>query len=210
MSNRNVILADGSFPVHEIPLEILRNASLIVCCDGSVASLIAFGLIPDAIVGDCDSIDPENLVRFSDRIFRDDDQETNDLTKAVRWCINKGINDLVILGATGKREDHTIGNISLLADYAKQVRVRMVTDTGTIFTVLNSGSFSARKGQQVSIFSLNPDTEITSFGLKYPLVKRQIKSWWEATLNETTGDTYSLDFEGGPVIVYERFFSPSP
>ena len=42
------------------------------------------------------------------------EQETNDLNKAFRYCLANGWTDIVILGATGKREDHTLGNIGLL------------------------------------------------------------------------------------------------
>jgi len=200
-----VILADGSFPSHEIPLSILKNALRIICCDGAARSLINFGLEPFAIVGDCDSLNPEILNRYKDRIFKDTEQETNDLTKAVRWCSERGYDDIVIMGATGKREDHTVGNISLLAEYAQFINVKMITDTGIFYPVTKSGKFESSPGQQVSIFSINPETEITSSGLLYPLIKRKLKNWWEATLNEATGDYFELEFEKGQVIVFMEF-----
>jgi thiamine pyrophosphokinase len=82
-----VILAGGSFPVHDIPLGYLRNAEHIICCDGSAESLIVADLEPEAIVGDLDSINPEIAERFKDHLFQDSNQDTNDLTKSVRWCI---------------------------------------------------------------------------------------------------------------------------
>ncbi len=200
-----VILADGSFPHHQIPLSILRNASRIICCDGAALSLIESGLEPKAIVGDCDSLTQGILNKYNDRIFKDTEQETNDLTKAVKWCSERGYDDIVILGATGKREDHTIGNISLLAEYAQYINVKMITDTGIFYPVLKGGSFKSSPGQQVSIFSINPETKITSSGLLYPLIKRKLKNWWEATLNEATGDYFELEFEKGKVIVFMEF-----
>lgn len=200
-----VILADGSFPEHEIPLGCLRNASRIICCDGAAASLIEFGLEPFAIVGDCDSLDPWIFDKYAEKIFEDADQETNDLTKAVRWCYESGYKDIVILGATGKREDHTIGNISLLAEYAKTIRIIMVTDTGTFYPFLESCRVPSLPGQQVSVFSIDPETEITSSGLKYPLVKRKLRNWWEATLNEAESDYINLEFKDGAVIIYMVF-----
>jgi len=200
-----VILADGSFPENEIPHSILENASRIICCDGAARSLIESGLKPFAIVGDCDSLNPEILNSYSDRIFKDTDQETNDLTKAVKWCREKGYNDIVILGATGKREDHTIGNISLLAEYAQYINVKMITDTGIFYPVLKGGSFKSSPGQQVSIFSINHETEITTCGLLYPLNRRKLKNWWEATLNEAVGNSFKLKFEKGKVIVFMEF-----
>jgi thiamine pyrophosphokinase len=200
-----VILADGTFPHHDVPLRCLRNASRIICCDGAARSLIDFGLEPFAIVGDCDSITPEIEERYHDRIFRIAEQETNDLTKSVKWCAENGFKDIVILGATGKREDHTIGNISLLAGYAELVSVKMLTDTGTFYPLRESSEFKCKRGQQVSIFSIDCETEITSSGLKYPLVKRKLRSWWEATLNEATDSSFELTFKGGPLIVFMNY-----
>jgi thiamine pyrophosphokinase len=204
MSQNTIILADGSFPVHEIPLGYLSDDHLIVCCDGSVENLITAGFQPDAIVGDMDSISAELKNRFADRIFLDENQDTNDLTKAVEWCRQMNYNDIVILGGTGKREDHTIGNISLLTEYAADMNVIMVTDSGTFRPLLSSSSISAFPGQQVSVFSIDPDTEVTSHGLKYPLTRTKIKNWWCATLNEALGDNFSLDFKGR-LIVYQKF-----
>lgn len=200
-----VIVADGSFPVHEIPLEYLRNATRIICCDGSTSTLVNAGFIPDAIVGDMDSLDQEYAIRFSERIHPNPDQETNDLTKAVTWCVENDYDDLVILGATGKREDHTLGNISLLAEYVKSVRIKMVTDTGFLIPLIKSATIPACKGQQVSIFSIDNSTEITSSGLKFPLNRTRLSNWWQATLNECLGDSFSLEFSSGRLILYMKF-----
>jgi len=205
MQSEAVILADGSFPEHSVPLEYLRKARHIICCDGSVSSLIMTGLEPEAIVGDLDSLDNSMAERFSDRLYKDAGQETNDLTKAVRWCIKNGFERLVILGATGKREDHTIGNISLLAEYSKEVDVIMVTDTGMISPLIKSGSVKCFPGQQISVFSIDPETEITSAGLKYPLRGMKLQNWWRATLNEATAYTIELRFGEGSLIVYQKF-----
>lgn len=203
--NTTIIVADGDFPVHEIPLGYLKNAGRIICCDGGAENLIKAGFIPDAIVGDMDSLDISIAGRFHDRIFRNADQETNDLTKAVSWCSDRGYKDLVILGATGEREDHTIGNISLLAEYALNLNVRMVTNTGMLVPLMRSSVVPSFPGQQVSIFSLNPLNEITTHGLKYPLLRKRIDNWWVATLNEAEGENFDLEFGEGRIIVYLKF-----
>ncbi len=205
MESATVIVADGSFPVHPIPLDYLKNAGRIVCCDGGAGNLIKAGYIPDAIVGDMDSLNDSVAGRFRDRIFRNSDQDTNDLTKAVTWCTRNGFFDLIILGATGKREDHTIGNISLLAEYIRDARVKMVTDTGIFMAYNESTVISSFPGQQVSVFSIDTATEITSQGLKYPLNRKKLDNWWVATLNESPGKSFSLEFSSGRVIVFLKF-----
>ena len=200
-----VILADGSFPTHEVPLGYLKKAEMIVCCDGSTRSLVEHGMIPDAIVGDMDSLDKELASEFADRTFIDGNQETNDLTKAVEWCRKSGYNDIIILGATGKREDHSVGNISLLTEYSKYAKVQMITDNGIFLPFHESCRIDTFRGQQISVFSINTETEITSEGLRFPLVKRRLKNWWEATLNESTGTSVELEFRGGPLLVFMAF-----
>ena len=149
-----VIIANGSFPVHEVPLGFLREADLIVCCDGAAGKLVDAGYLPDAIVGDMDSLGEGLKIRFADRLYPDVEQESNDLTKAVRWCCISGYPEVVILGATGMREDHTIGNISLLAEYIREIRVRMVTDFGMFIPLRESCCLKSLPGQQISLFSI--------------------------------------------------------
>ena len=198
------IVADGTFPQHEVPLNYLKNAKRVVCCDGSASSLVLAGLEPDAIVGDMDSLSEELAIRYADRIFMDESQDTNDLTKVVEWCRGNSYRDIVIVGATGKREDHTLGNISLLTEYSKDMNVIMVTDTGILRSFFTDAKIESFPGQQVSIFSIDPETEVTSNGLKYPLTKTKITNWWFATLNEALGDSFSLEFSGR-LIVFQKF-----
>jgi thiamine pyrophosphokinase len=202
---KTAIIANGKFPDHPIPLSYLLNAKRVICCDGAADSLIDFGLEPFAIVGDCDSVNSKIAEKYAERLFIDSDQETNDLTKAVRWCTERDYNDIVILGATGKREDHTLGNISLLVDYAAVASVIMVTDAGTFFPVLKSTTFETVKGQQVSLFSINPFNEISTEGLKFELNRKKLANWWTATLNEAVDTSFSVEFEDGPLIVYLKF-----
>ncbi|HDZ41441.1 MAG TPA: thiamine diphosphokinase [Bacteroidetes bacterium] len=202
MSKPVIILANGRFPGSGLALGYLNNAERIVCCDGSVANLIEYGLEPWAIAGDLDSVPDKLRKTYAARLYHSDDQETNDLTKAVKFCLEEGITDIVILGATGLREDHTLGNISLLADYAESVSVRMVTDYGIFIPAKPGKAISSWPGQQVSIFAIDKGMFISSTGLKYPLKNIELENWWMGTLNESTGDNFSLDFNKGRVLVF--------
>ena len=203
--SKTVILGNGAFPKHPIPLKILELAETIICCDGAANELIAHGIEPAVIIGDMDSISLENYQKFKDIIIQIADQDTNDQTKAVEWAVKNGYSDVVILGATGKREDHTIGNISLLCNYARKIKVCSVSDNGIFTPVLENTKFESFVGQQVSIFSLNPSTKINSDNLKYSLHDLSLSSWWMGTLNESLGDSFSLHFMDGELIVFQMF-----
>jgi thiamine pyrophosphokinase len=197
-----VIVADGAFPTGKDALRALHSAKRIVCCDGAVEPLVKIGLQPAAIVGDMDSISAAMQRKYAAILHPSAEQESNDLTKAVKYCITQELTAITIVGATGKREDHTIGNISLLAGYSQIVNIQCITDYGVFVAICQSSKFDSYAGQQVSLFSLNPTAKITSEGLKYPLHQRQLTSWWQGSLNEAIGDCFALEFNSANLLIY--------
>ena len=201
-----VIVANGCFPQHDVPLKALRNAGAIVCCDGAVKKIVEYGLKPGYIVGDMDSITPPYAEQYAHILYPSAEQETNDLTKAVRFCVAHGVTDVRIVGATGERDDHSIGNIALLADYATMLHsVEMLTDYGRFTPLLASSTLESYAGQQISIFCMTPHLRINSEGLKYPLRDAVLDSWWKGTLNEALGNRFRLLFEKGEIIVFRTY-----
>lgn len=189
-----VILANGDYPTHPIPREILSQARYVVCCDGAARWYIDNGFTPDAIVGDGDSLPPEYRNSHSTILHYVSEQQSNDLTKAVRFLMEQGKRRIDILGATGKREDHTIGNIALLVEYARAgVDVRMYTDYGTFIPCHGEYTMQSAPGQQVSIFNFT-GCELRSHGLRYDIY--DFTNWWQGTLNECIGDSFTIYGKG--------------
>ncbi|MCW1734463.1 thiamine diphosphokinase [Anaerorudis cellulosivorans] len=203
-----VIIANGNYPTHEIPLSYIEKATYIVCCDGAANGFIARGGHPNAIVGDCDSISEENKIRFADIIHPDPDQFTNDLTKSVQFCVQQGMENLIIVAATGKSEDHALGNISLLAEYMYYSNVAMITDYGIIFPIHSPTTFPSFRGQRISFFCIDR-TEVTLHGLRYPLDKAVLTNWWQGTLNESLGDAFSIETWGRTLVFCGHYPAPA-
>ena len=189
-----VIVAGGDYPTSEQALQVLHNAPYVVCCDGAADRYIATGHVPDAIVGDGDSISAYNRTKYATRLHIVAEQETNDQTKAVRFLLEQGKRRIAIVGATGRREDHTIGNISLLIEYARAgAQVRSFTDHGVFIPCNGDTTLKCRKGQQVSIFSITAKN-LSAEGLLYPIY--DFTNWWQGTLNECTGEQFTIYAEG--------------
>ncbi len=189
-----VVLANGEYPTHAFPLHILDEARFVVCCDGAANEYISRGHTPDIIIGDGDSLSPENKARFAGIVRHIADQETNDQTKAVQFLQKEGYREIAILGATGKREDHTLGNISLLIEYMKQgVQARMITDYGIFLPAHDTQHFASTPGQQVSIFNFGA-SHLKGTGLVYPI--RDFTNWWQGTLNEALSQEFIIEGKG--------------
>ena len=189
-----VVLANGEYPAGPLPLKILAEAPYVVCCDGGANEYIRRGHTPDVIIGDGDSLSDENRRKFGHILHRISDQETNDQTKAVRYLQKRGFRRIAIVGATGKREDHTLGNISLLIDYMKDgIEVRTITDYGMFIPAKDTQAFASHPGQQVSIFNFGAKG-LQGEGLVYPL--SDFTNWWQGTLNEATSDEFTIHCTG--------------
>ena len=201
-----VIVANGGFPTTELPLQVLKEAKTVIACDGAIRALHERGIVPSAIIGDLDSIPADLRDLYADRIHQVINQEINDLTKSVQFAKAQGHTEIVILAATGLREDHTLGNISLLLDYAPLFkRVEMLSDYGCFTPILQTTTFDSYPGQQISIFVLYPEGEISVEGLRWPIDHRKLTSWWQGTLNEALGDQFKIHLsEGCRVLIYKE------
>jgi thiamine pyrophosphokinase len=206
----HAVLADGDFPTHPVALRLLRQARHLVCCDHAGEAALAHGLDPEAIVGDGDSILPEQLRRFGSRYHRIVEQDDNDLTKATRYLLAHSKDadrpTVFFFGATGKREDHTLGNISLMEYYRSTLGICpvMVTNYGWFVAGCGPAVFNTFQRQQVSLFNLSCRRHFAATGLKWqPFLFTQ---WWQGTLNEALGQTVEVDADGDWLIF--RTFEP--
>lgn len=201
-----VILANGLFPKAQQGLDLLKAADQLICCDGAADKLIAKGMSPHVIVGDMDSLSGEVREQYASIIIQSDDQESNDLTKAVHYCIEKGYSSVSILGATGLREDHTLGNISLMLEYYPRIEVQIISDYGIFFLVRSGEQVRSKLGEKISFFSIDNRVSVSSTGLLYQLNDLRLSNWYRATLNEATADQFTLIFESDlPLIVYKAW-----
>jgi len=204
IKNPLVIVANGEFPTHPKPLTILNQSNFIISCDGATDTLISKGYIPNLIIGDLDSISDINKIKYKNIIIKLSDQSKNDLRKALDYVNNTNINNISIIGASGKREDHTIGNIFSLINY-KNLIIKLYTDFGVFTCIHESKKIESFKGQKISLFSPDSNIKINSKHLKYNINQKGLSNLYEGTLNESYGDFFELEISHGSVILFKKF-----
>lgn len=208
MTRTAVILAAGAFPTKPYPLYLLQSADIVVCCDSAFAKYLRrmpriFGgeRLPDVVIGDMDSLAASLRSAYQDIIVHETEQDHNDQTKAVRYILSHypDVREIHILGSTGLRADHTIGNLSLLMEYPRMfgtadVAIDAVSDYGTAFALTDSAELHVGAGRRFSLFSPDNSLRIRSEGLQWPTDDVVFDNWWKATLNRTTADIVRLTF----------------
>lgn len=187
-----VILANGQFPSHSIPLNILDYAGTVICTDGSADTLFQFDRTPHIIIGDLDSTSLDKQ-SFKGLWVEVPDQNRTDLQKTLEWCFVNDLHEVVILGAMGLREDHSLGNLHVLAEFSEKLNVHYVTDYAKIYCVKGQQTFLSKKGQQISIAAIGHVSSITTKGLKYALENKPFPPACNGISNEAEGDEFSIE-----------------
>ena len=199
-----VIVANGEFPENPIPLDILNNANHIIACDGAADKLMKNGYNPNIIIGDLDSISSLNKEKCKDITVKVSNQSENDLRKAINYAQENNINKLSIIGASGGREDHLIGNIFSLFKYPK-ISIKIFTDNGLFRLINNSKELKSFQGQKVSIFSTDNTIKINTKGLKYNFNNATINTLFYGTLNESLKDVITFNLSHGSLLIYQSY-----
>ena len=192
------ILANGAFPKKKEPLEALKNVSTLICTDGSANTLIEKNLSPQVIIGDMDSIN--NKFQFKGLKIPDHNKNNTDLEKAIEWLIMNKICKVILLGATGNREDMTLVNHFLLFKYFNEIDITMITDFFSISCNIGKKSFNSFKGQIVSILP-KKKTIVTSKGLKFVLNNEKISQGGKTLSNLAIGKKFSIDCNE-PILIF--------
>jgi thiamine pyrophosphokinase len=219
-----VILAAGDFPSHPVPLQALSKADFVVCCDSAYEAIRneELGIRNYVVVGDGDSLSEQDKAALGDRWIHVPEQDYNDLHKAMQWATSKFSilnSHFSILGATGRREDHTLGNISYLVTFSEEypgIDLEMLTNHGRFsiigvnqsdtheFTHSHIYTFSSFPHQQISFFTLDPRTHVTATGLQWPLDHACLSPWWQGTLNAALSNTFTVTSDG-PLLIFQTF-----
>lgn len=185
----------------------------VIAADSGLASLNALGLAPDLVVGDLDSVPREVLERMRGRdgldwdIHRPEKDET-DTELAILKALEAGCTHLTLLGATGGRLDHFLGNLHLLCPCLKKgVHAEIVDRCNRIYLLDGRREFEEGRlhGPFVSFLPLTETVEgITLKGFKYPLTDKTIHIGTSLCIsNELVAGTAEITFRRGVLICVE-------
>ncbi|MGH2568473.1 MAG: thiamine diphosphokinase [Bacteroidota bacterium] len=207
MLKQALILANGEPPKKSHLQSLLKQCGLFVCADGGANTALKLGLKPDAIVGDMDSIHTETRAKFQHiPMHEDSDDETTDLEKAISWTIKQKFEHIIVVGATGKRLDHNVGNLGVLAKFYPDAIIKLVDDTGELMYVGREHSLEAPVHSVISLIPLTRCEGVTTKGLAYALDNESLElGVREGTSNVVVANPVVIKVKRGNLLIYKLF-----
>ena len=204
-----IIIANGSSPSkNQITFFQKNGYNTLICADGGANSVAKLGLIPDYIIGDMDSILPATFKKFQDKceIIQIKRQNDTDVEKCLKFAIKKKCDEVILLGATGDRLDHSFCNLGIVLKFFKQIKVKIVHGKSILEAITGNKLLETIPGETISLYGFDKKTKITSVGLKYPLKNSSlIFGIKESTSNRSIRKKIRLQVKGGKIFIIRDF-----
>ena len=202
LDSSSVLIANGKKPKNKKIIEILKNAKNVICVDNGYELASELNITPSVVIGDLDSVDI-NKISKDILIIKDEDQNTNDLEKTLNYCLSKNIRDIILVGATGERDDQNLATILVSLEYIEQLNIEILSDLYSIEFVNGETDFEAIPMREVSLISMDKENIITTQGLKYNLDKSKLSSATHGISNYSIGENFSISCSS-PLIVFRK------
>lgn len=162
---RAVIIGSGSIEDCDYIRSKIRQSDYIICADGGYDRALRLGLTPDIMIGDFDSV--TELPKGTEKIKYPVRKDFTDGEIAVRYAAERGFDEVLLLGMTGNRADHTITDILLLTQCKSGC---LIDDNNEIYLLRGKATVEGCTGDTVSIVPVGGDVEgIVTENLEYPL-----------------------------------------
>lgn len=188
-----------------------RHDDLIVAADRGALFAVQHGIRPHMSLGDFDSIDAtqfEIVQKGSEQVSACDPvwKDLTDTEMAFEYALASGVQEMVILGATGTRLDHTIANIHLLTVAEQRgVPATLIDANNEIRLATRSLTITRSNYKYVSLIPLTGQvTGITLHGFRYPLQDAVLNMGQTLGIsNELVENTGTIELKSGKLLVIQ-------
>ncbi|NEZ46017.1 thiamine diphosphokinase [Clostridium niameyense] len=203
-----VVIGGGDEPSESILKEEIKNSKYIVCADSGANCLYKYHIIPDYIMGDFDSIDKSVLNYFKNKnVIVENFPKDKDFTDgclAVKKAIELKATEVVLLGCTGNRIDHVLGNLGLLGICLENnIRAYMRDNNNKIMLTNKSLILKSNSNKYFSLQAYGEVVKgVTLTNAKFPLKDYNLKMGDTLTTsNEFTKEDLHIDFKSGILMI---------
>lgn len=203
-----VIVANGTLSETERLSSRIQQADMVIAADGGAVHLHRMGIVPQIILGDLDSTPKEILSFFKEKqvkiLKHPVRKDQTDMELCLEYAIDHGCTDLLIMGATSTRLDHTLANIFLLRRLADQGIAATILDAyNDIHIVVSRLNLRGRPGDLISVIPVSDRVNgLTLEGLEYPLRDKSLYMGSPMGIsNVFTQDQAQISLKSGAVLV---------
>lgn len=191
------LLLNGNQP-NQLP--DLSEYKIVCATDGAYSFLKKNNIVPDFISGDFDSL--ENLPKDIE-VINTPNQDFTDFDKILSILSEKGFTDIDVYGASGKEQDHFLGNLNTALQWKQKLRLTFFDNYSKYFLVDKKVEIIDCKGKIISLIPFPKALKITTKGLQYPLNEEDLIFGERiGTRNKAIENEVEITFESGNLFIF--------
>jgi thiamine pyrophosphokinase len=204
-----LIIAHGEPPGPELCRRLARCHDAVLAVDGAIHTADAYGIAVDYLTGDLDSVasnEIENRLEHVEILYTPD-QERADLEKAIYAVAERDYTRITVVGALGRRPDHTVANLSLLLSLPPELDVIYADGYGTTRAVKAvcgevTVSLSCEKGDTISLAAMQQGVFVSAEGLEWPLLAEELVPGTRGVSNRAGGGEVRVTVHTGALLLF--------
>lgn len=202
-----LIVGNGNPPSPSVLDYFVSKCTVLVALDGAAITLKKRKIQPDVIIGDMDSLTPEQIDLFLSQgvlVIRDSAQDTSDISKGLTWSKNHHPGKHIdVIGIDGGRLDHRLAAFSAL--FECQSHAHLHIDDWLIARVTTKPiQYDTTESRNISLIPFGEVSGVKLLGCKYPLDNAQLSSGTQGIHNEALGHEISVSRQQGDLLLLIR------
>lgn len=180
---------------------------LVIAADSGYKNARALGAKVDVLIGDFDSLGDASVPSGIERIELPPQKDDTDTQAAVKLAMERGCNEIIIIGGIGTRLDHSLSTAAILGEFkARGIHGYVTNGYNRIHYLENDSLLVARSGcKYLSVITLDKKCKGVSVeGCRYPLKNAKLdRNNQYAVSNEITGNVALVSVRRGALYVIE-------
>ena len=185
--------------------QLIQSADTIIACDGAISDCYAHDIAVNFLIGDLDSITKQDLAKAEQdniQIIKVDEQQSNDLSKALKFCQDLAAIKIDIIGVDGGKSDHQMANYFALLEHQLPVTLHLNDAVVIAISKSNPLHYKSSPGVSFSLFSIGQAAKVTIKGAKWELNNHDMEPSTMGLHNSTSQNELSIQCENGSLLAF--------
>jgi thiamine pyrophosphokinase len=190
---RSILCLDGALP----EAAFFKMNLPVIAADGAANQLMRMGIEPSMVIGDLDSISPENRAILKTHYHFD--QDFCDFQKSLQYLQSNQLLPAIIVGVNGGTLDHILNNVNIFMTSTNFLYAPPLM--GMVMRPHQERELKLPLDTKISMLGI-PSAVVTTRGLKWELANSHLSfPGHNSCFNRNTNENVSIKVDAGSLLI---------
>ena len=201
-----LVVSNGQWPKEEIWRPLVEDSVHLIACDGAANQCLAQNISMDTVIGDMDSLSKEVKIQLQQQprlqFIHQENQENNDLVKAINWSVEQGATQIEVIGIEGGDLAHQFAAILALCEIPSNTRLHTTDSIIQLIDNTEYNNSSIEKNTSFSLFAIGTVKGVYLTGAKWNLINQELKPGTQGLHNVVVENCLEIKYSSGRLLLF--------